>query len=202
MGETNTSSIDDEAVRCFDDLKRIWEGFSDDRIIPFCTPIKFRPTAVIVGISHSVFTRGVTPGMDSIAEDFSERVPDKHAFFREDFAPKALSAFADDMLEILDSANIEVDRNWMGTNRCPIQKTKLDEIRFEPTFNGRQKETDKRLRALFKAIAPEKILLVAKFAATLYYPTAESKTFNDLRPKTRQLAKGFDTTIIAIPYPN
>ena len=197
-----TIDTNQDAKSCFEDLKNIWEGFSSDRIIPFCAPICHRPRAVIVGINHSVFKRGVTPENDHIAESLSAGIPTKNAFLREDYSQDGLSNFAEDMLGVLEVAGITPDENWMGTNRCPIQKTNLDEIRYLPSFEERQARTDKRLRLFFKSILPERIILVGKFAAALYYSKAESKTFDDMQPKIGELAKGSQTAILAVPYPN
>jgi hypothetical protein len=193
------------ANHCFLELKKIWRGFEaeESRIIPFCTPVLDRPRVVIVGMNHSVFLPRINPDQDMTAQEFSEAIPTRNAFIRKDFAPQRLSAFAEDMLYIFDQVGIEVTDAWMGTNRCPVQRTKLDEIRHLPSFDLRQKQTDVCLRALFKEIAPERIILVGKFAAELYFSGAEKKAFDDLvQPKKGDLRIGDQTTIFAIEYPN
>lgn len=200
-----TDSVTAAANDCFFELKDIWKGFDDgrNRIIPFCTPALDRPKAVIVGMNHSVFMPRIDPEQDEIAKEFSKALPIRSAFLRNDFAPQRLSEFAEVMLYIFDRVGVEITDTWMGTNRCPVQRTKLDEIRYLPSFDTRQKQTDIRLRAFFKKIAPERIILVGKFAAELYFSGAENKTFDDLRqPKKGELRAGDQTTIFAIEYPN
>lgn len=190
---------------CFEELLLIWDGFNgnQNRVIPFCTPIIERPRGVIVGINHSVFLPGSSPEGDATAEEFSKSVPRRHAFIKEDFYPQRLSEFAEDVLDVFYAAGLEIDTKWIGTNRCPVQRTKIDEIRWLPSFEERQKQTDRALRKFFKAIAPEYIVLVGKFAAELYFSGAESKTYDELKqPKIGQLRAGLDTKILAIEYPN
>ena len=173
----------DSAQSCFDKLKEIWSSFDNDsnRVIPFCTPIIDRPTCVIVGINHSVFSPGAALESDATAGEYAGALPTRSAFIREHFHPERLSDFAEDILDVFAQVDIAIDEAWVGTNRCPVQRTKIDEIRYLPSFVERQKQTDLVMRQFLKSIAPERIVLIGKFAAELYFNGAESKSYDALK---------------------
>ena len=59
------------------------------------------------------------------------------------------------------------------------------------------------LRNFLKTIAPERVVLIGKFAAELYFSGAESKPYDALKqPKIGEFRPGDTTKIIAIEYPN
>ena len=59
----------------FYEIKNIWSQLNTkNRIIPFCTPMKFRPKFFIIGLNHSVFSNDDKEA-NLIANDFSNSIP-------------------------------------------------------------------------------------------------------------------------------
>lgn len=61
--------------RYFQRIKEIWAPVAGHRlIIPFCTPVVLRPTALVIGTNHSVFAKD-THEAERIANEFASTVP-------------------------------------------------------------------------------------------------------------------------------
>ncbi|MFO0905744.1 MAG: hypothetical protein U0939_22240 [Pirellulales bacterium] len=184
----------------FNAMRAAWEPFSrSHRIIPFCTPVFARPTALVIGTNHSDFVDGGGIAADQIADELAARLPKQSTFLFHDHK------FARGLLEVCRRAGIRIDETWIGMNRCAVQTgpTGIQEIIRDPQFAACQASMDQILHELIAAVVPANVVLVGKYAAGLCYPHAPHARFESLTPRDMQLPGGAAMTrVIPIPHPS
>jgi hypothetical protein len=180
--------------RYFDAIKQTWAPFLPRRIIPFCTPVMIRPTALVIGTNHSDFVRGGGPEADSIADALSRCVPSFSTFLEHSHT------FAEGLRAVCDRAGLTIDQTWMGTNRCAVQTGPkgLDEIKSMPQFMSCQRSMDAILTELIDAVAPINLILAGRFACELFYP--KGLTIEQLSARDQTTSDRSRVRIIPIPH--
>jgi hypothetical protein len=190
----------DFAQRYFNAIQNAWSPFATTRrIIPFCTPVLSRASAVVIGTNHSDFVDGGGERSERIADELASGVPKESTFLVHDHK------FARGLWEVCNRAGIRIDETWMGTNRCAVQTGPggLAEIEDDPHFSDCQTTMDRILRDLLAEIVPRNVILVGKYAIRLYYASAATASISSLKPRDITFP-GADaqTRIIPIPHPS
>ncbi|MDZ4819153.1 MAG: hypothetical protein SGJ20_09295 [Planctomycetota bacterium] len=186
--------------RWFDKIQETWAPFAQTRfVIPFCTPIFERPSAVVVGKNHSDFVKGGGKESDLIAAEFANGLPKINTFLDHNHK------FASGLKTICKRASIEIDETWIGTNRCAVQTGPdgIIEIERNRHFFDCQDKMDGILCELFAEIVPRNVILTGEYAAALYYPDAGRTPISLLRPRDITFPNTDSTTrVIPIHHPS
>lgn len=151
----------------FKRIQAIWEPFASlYPVIPFCTPVFRRPTALVIGKNHGDFAPGDPENAARIALRYKSAIPTDNTFMAHDHR------FAKGLQSACTRAGIKVDGTWMGTNRCAVQtdSTGIDELTRWPEFADCQSAMDDLLKELVCVIRPFNLLLVGRHAVGLFYP--------------------------------
>ena len=190
----------DFGPRYFNAIHNAWSPFAEThRIIPFSTPAMSPASAVVIGTNHSDFVDGGGEMSERIADEFASGVPKESTFLVHNHK------FARGLKEVCNRAGIQIDKSWMGTNRCAVQTgpSGLAEIKGDPHFSDCQASMDRILRDLLAEIVPQNVILVGKYAINLYYARAASASIVSLKPHDITFP-GADaqTRIIPIPHPS
>jgi hypothetical protein len=162
------------AQEFFDAIHAIWRPLADElsrstgrryRVIPFCTRFVDQPTALVIGTNHSDFSPGDPTEAAKIADLYEAAIPADSTLLVHNHV------FAKRLRQACTAAGIEVDENWMGTNRYAIQ-TGPDgpgELTSCSQFKACRQAMDHLLRTLVETIHPLNVLLVGKHAQGLYF---------------------------------
>jgi hypothetical protein len=154
------------ASRYFKAIKGIWEPISHGRlIIPFCTPIFLRPTALVIGTNHTDFAPDKPKESAAIARALSLRLPTVNSLVEH------FHLFAKELRRICTQARIKVDCNWMATNRYAVQTDSdgLKLLKKHKDFPKCQDRMDDLLREFVDNVRPVNLILAGRDAISLYY---------------------------------
>lgn len=189
-------------LRYFDEIKEAWAPFaSTHRVIPFCTPVIERPIALVIGVNHSNFAIGAAES-DGIADAFAQSLPTEVSYSTGSFQ------FADGLRAVCREANIEINDQWVGTNRCAVQTIEggTESLEKRAEFAGCQQSMDAVLKRLVFEIIPSNVLLVSYYASALFYQKAKEEAgFETIPPKLIKTPQGHPVQLIPLPlfsYPN
>lgn len=190
----------------FQRIRECWRPVAKGkRIIPFCTPVIRRPTALVIGMNHSLFAAEAIAmtgpcekrlKSDYVAEELSKGVPTSHTYLS-----NTGKTFVSGLREVCRRADITIDKKWVGTNRCGIQTGPdgLADLKKLSCFRQCQACMDEILRELVEVIRPRNVLLIGKYAAALYFP---SGNIRDLKPQNRETKSGHAVRVIALQHPS
>lgn len=155
----------------FYEIKNIWSQLNTkNRIIPFCTPMKFRPKFFIIGLNHSVFSNDDKEA-NLIANNFSNSIPKLNTYTNHNhkFA-KGLRAVIRRVHEEVDDFDTGPNDDWLGTNRIAIQTDAkgASPIIVHKDYKIYQQKMDNLLRSLIIFMKPRNVLLVGKDASEIF----------------------------------
>jgi len=189
------------ASRYFQEIREAWAPFAlKYRIVPFCTPVFRHPSVVVIGTNHSDFDPSDIERSEAIADRYASGILEENTFLRHNHK------FAIGLRDWCSHAGIAIDAGWIGTNRCAVQTGSggIDELKDASHFDGCQSRMDDILRRLLADLAPKNIILTGKYAAALFYPSADNKgtKFVDLKPRDELFGSGFSTRLIPIEHPS
>lgn len=164
------------------------------RLIPLCTPVSSRPTFLVIGTNHSDFSNDNSMA-DKIAAMYSERVPEVSTFLEHDHK------FIKGLRRIVVKSGLEIDSNWVGTNRCPIQTGPdgIDAIKNSPWFKEITIQMDRLIRDMTRQISPQYVLTCGAYAAETFY--GPKINLNEITPRDFPTVHG-TTKIIPIWHPS
>ena len=183
----------------FDKIQDIWKSIkSENRVIPFCTPIQINPDVLVIGKNHSNnFCPYNQSENNRIANSFAKKLPLENTFL------KHQHPFAEGIKRVMKQLktefnNFDVTERWVGTNRCAIQTNSkgLGEIYHHPNFRICQHEMDLLLKNFIKIIKPKNVILSGKDACELFYI---EKRLVDMNCKKFQLDQKSKQTCNIIP---
>ena len=182
----------------FNKIKSIWEPLGmQNRIIPFCTPLKMNPNFLVIGLNHSDFDSNPSKAAE-IADAYSTKMPSVNTYIEHNhkFA-KGLRAVIGRVNEHINTFDAKPNENWVGTNRIAIQtgSEKADAVMRIYGYEKCQKEMDKTLKSLIAFMKPKNILLVGNETCDgFYYPLKKENMENKkikkvlINKDTRELA--------------
>ena len=155
----------------FNEIINIWSQLNlNNRIIPFCTPMKLNAKFFVIGLNHSTFSNNCNEA-NKIANDFSKSIPKINTYVNHNHK------FAKGLRQVLVRVHNEFkdfdsfpDEQWLGTNRIAIQ---TDSKGAEPIINHKhydrcQQKMDALLKSLIYFSKPKNVLLVGKDAAEIF----------------------------------
>ena len=182
----------------FNKIKSIWEPLGmQNRIIPFCTPLKMNPNFLVIGLNHSDFDSNPSKASE-IADAYSTKMPSVNTYIEHNhkFA-KGLRAVIGRVNEQINTFDAKPNENWVGTNRIAIQTGPegADAVMRIYEYEECQKEMDRTLKSLIAFMKPKNILLVGNETCDgFYYPPKKENMENKkikkvlINKDTRELA--------------
>jgi hypothetical protein len=166
------------ALKFFKEINAVWGPASQGRrIIPFCTPVFSRPSALVIGKNHSDFARGNAKLAAAIADEFAARIPTENTLV------KHSHLFAKGLRNACRAAGITVDETWMGTNRCAVQTDSHGITALKRQCNEFaecQCKMDDLLRRFVEVVRPVNLILAGNYAISLYYDPDRKCVIDDL----------------------
>ena len=189
-----------DAQEYFDRIRSIWKSFlGSHRVIPFCTPVLDRPTALVIGKNHSTFAPRDPALAEEIAARYAAGIPTDNTYLTHGHT------FANGLTRACADAGITIDEGWMGTNRCAIQTDAhgIGPLQRMSEFGESQRAMDDCLRDLISTIRPVNVLLAGAYAIELFYPDRGTRLIPELECKTiRSWPDKLQTKIIPLNHPS
>lgn len=187
------------ANKYFQEIKTAWEPLNNFglKIIPFCTPIMSFPKAIIIGTNHSDFVEGGGPEAEKIARNFERELPLINTYIDHNHT------FAKGLRRVFELADIGMDNNFVGTNRCALQTGPggINALQNSINFINCQIRMDIILKTFIDEIKPKNIILAGKYATGLYYN--KDLTFEKIEPISIELEYlNQNYNLIPIPHPS
>ena len=171
------NELEIQIQKYFDEIKNIWEELElENRIIPFCTPLKLNPKFLVIGLNHSAFSRNVEEA-NQIAKEFSENIPKVNTYVEHHHSfAKGLRAVIEKVHNKFNDLDKKPSDEWVGTNRIAIQTGSegADYVMNQDKYQQCQKKMDKVLLSLISYIKPRNIILAGNDACDgFYYPSSK-----------------------------
>lgn len=161
-----------------DSVKHLYESDSDyktysdsdkkfhGRLIPLCTPVLYRPSALVIGTNHSVFDEHSSARSELLANNYAGgNSENRHSLVDDQHR------FGNNLRRLAARGGQRVGRDWVCTNRCAIQtgEVGIREFQSEPWHRSIQSSMDNLLFQLIGHLEPQNVILCGNYAAELIF---------------------------------
>ena len=103
----------------FNKIKSIWEPLGmQNRIIPFCTPLKMNPNFLVIGLNHSDFDSNPSKASE-IADAYSTKIPSVNTYIEHNHK------FAKGLRAVIGGVNEQINTFDAKPNEIGLALTEL-----------------------------------------------------------------------------
>jgi hypothetical protein len=159
------------------------------RLIPLCTPVLYKPRALVIGTNHSVFVdRGGTRS-EELAKNYANGNPDNRHTLVDDH-----HKFARNLKKLISRGGQSVCRDWVCTNRCAIQTgtAGINAFKSKNWHCDVQSYMDELLLQLIGHLEPQNLILCGNYAAELIFGSGAQ--ISQLLPEKRNVSFSHQST--------